>query len=91
MKIVIEGAVIQNWLTKEVDRRVQGGGAGNADESISVRWIVLSNHPTMPFSIFGLVCVILYKSQVGVTLYLFVGLCHIAMPFSTFRNIIGLT
>ena len=53
MKIVIEGAVIQNWLTKEVDRRVQGGGAGNADESISVRWIVLSNHPTMPFSIFG--------------------------------------
>ena len=56
MKIVIEGAVIQNWLTKEVDRRVQAGGAGNADESISVRWIVLSSHPTIqpclsPFSV----------------------------------------
>ena len=47
-----------------------------------------SNHAFLHFL---LVCVIFYQSQVGVTLFLFVGLCHTAMPFSTFRNIIGLT
>ena len=58
MWIAFEEAVIQKWnsLTEEVDK---GGGAGNADDSISVRWFV---PPTTGLSLLFLCFVLLLWS-----------------------------
>ena len=93
MKIVIEGAVTQNWSGSQ--RRLTGESRGEEQEMpMSLFPSVGSCYPTIQPSNHAFLhfrCVMFYQSQVGVTLFLFVGLCHTAMPFSTFRNIIGLT